>query len=233
MRIGRTERRRQKWSFRQIRHDAYKEFAEEYTMRSAFQFWFLVLCLAGCVAPHDRAARLSQPATRLIQDTNSTPFVILTGHVHSPGIYAYAAGLTVGQLVEAADGFTASAIEKLYVVRNEETLAVDDTATLQQGDILCVQGVVPPQVYVLGYVEKPGAYPLADGLTARTAIEAAGGAVPGHRRHGLLIRGEGHERKEMKFELTNAGSVQLRDGDRIVVGVTQVLPRSTWDLPAF
>jgi len=141
--------------------------------------------------------------------------------------------LTVGQLVEAAGGLTASAIEELYVVRNEETIAAGNTTALQQGDILCVQGVVPPQVYVLGYVKEPGAYPLADGLTARAAIEAAGGAVTGHRRHGLLIRWRGREREDTKFELTNAASVQLREGDSIVVGVTQVLPRSTWDLPAF
>ncbi len=120
--------------------------------------------------------------------------VVLTGEVNRPGVYEWAAGMTLSDLLARADGLAERAytsrthIHRLnprngtrHLLRLEETdFAI---APLMDRDSIVVFGIEqlanPSFVSIDGFVKNPGSYALATGMTLQDLILAAGGFVHG------------------------------------------------------
>ncbi len=123
----------------------------------------------------------------------------LTGAVRNPGMYEWQPGMTLGRLLERADGVTERAyLQRAHVYRLDERdatrrllrVALDgDSATgphqvrLADGDSVVIfdrsELANERTVAIDGFVKEPGVYPMADGMTLRDLVLAAGGFTHG------------------------------------------------------
>ena len=118
--------------------------------------------------------------------------VVLTGEVNRPGVYEWRPGLTLGGLLDRAEGLA----EQAYTARTHiyrldprsgarQLIGVDAgaTAPILDRDSVVVYSVAGLSnarwVRIAGYVKTPGAYALAEGMTLQDLILAAGGFTHG------------------------------------------------------
>lgn len=112
---------------------------------------------------------------------------------------ALAGGFTVGTLGE--DASELADLRRSFVVRNGNKLGVDLEALylrgdfsqnilLQPNDYIHIASLIRNQIFVLGKVERPGVYPMRNGITAMGAVASAGGfAKAAWRNRVLVVRG--------------------------------------------
>lgn len=121
--------------------------------------------------------------------------VAITGGVRRPGHYEWEPGLTLEELLRRADGLREGAYTSralLYRLQEDNTRrllrAHLDTAAPADIPLMDRDSVVvlledslrlPRVVSVVGYVKEPGEYALAEGMSVRDLILAAGGFVEG------------------------------------------------------
>lgn len=78
-------------------------------------------------------------------------------------------------------------------------------------------------VYILGEVQKPGAYPFVQSLGVLQLIARAGGLTPYAKKHSIyLLQGAQHQRTSVNFDKLVKGegpgmSILLSSGDTVVV----------------
>ncbi|HSJ09423.1 MAG TPA: SLBB domain-containing protein, partial [Longimicrobiales bacterium] len=120
--------------------------------------------------------------------------VILTGEVRRPGIYQWESGLTLARLLDRADGVEPSAFEsRIHIYRWNEQQARHDMvrvsldrsaeATLADRDSIVIFSQQDlrreEKVAIYGFVEEPGFFALAPGMSLKDLILAAGGFTHG------------------------------------------------------
>ncbi len=126
--------------------------------------------------------------------------VVVTGEVRRPGVYEWSPGTTVWDLVQRADGLGESAytprahIYRLNVADGTRILLrtplladangqpLEDVALADLDSVVVysqAELTTPRTVHIGGYVENPGTYTLAEGMTVEDLILAAGGFVEG------------------------------------------------------
>lgn len=126
--------------------------------------------------------------------------VVVTGAVHRPGTYEWSQGLTLHQLMDKALGLT----EEAYTARAHvyRLVAEDGSRRVIQVPLVGDSAGAPGRDFLLadrdsiviysraqlrnerfvsidGFVKYPGHYPLAEGMTVRDLILAAGGFTEG------------------------------------------------------
>ncbi|HSH44490.1 MAG TPA: SLBB domain-containing protein, partial [Longimicrobiales bacterium] len=120
--------------------------------------------------------------------------VAVTGGVRRPGAYQWTPGMTLRDLVLEASGLDEGAYTEralIYRLQEDRTrrllraslegegaelrLADRDSVVVLESDSLRL----PMTVEVAGYVKAPGQYPLAEGMSVRDLILAAGGFAEG------------------------------------------------------
>ncbi len=127
----------------------------------------------------------------------------VTGEVRRPGLYEWAPGMTIWDLIARADGLDEQAYTpRAHIYRLNEfdgtrrliqTPLLADSAGRPLEDIVLADrdSIVvysraelgnPQLVTIDGFVKNPGTYMLADGMTARDLVLAAGGFVRGADR---------------------------------------------------
>ena len=135
-------------------------------------------------------------------DFEDAPTVTVRGEVRSPGDHRLSGETRLRDAVYLAGGLTLDASgERAHVYRKlpgsqvrvfsvplSAAMAGDADANLplQSRDTVVIHSnlgkVDPPKVYIHGEVAQPGAYPLADGLTAAELVRLAGGFTRGAYR---------------------------------------------------
>jgi protein involved in polysaccharide export with SLBB domain len=118
--------------------------------------------------------------------------VFLTGHVVRPGRYSYHDGMQVSDLIASYKDTLPEPATRAEVVRLlppdnhprvipfdlTEALSRREPVKLEPNDTVRVYGryqVDAPKVFVYGEINKPGEYPLGQGMTISALVEMAGG----------------------------------------------------------
>lgn len=150
--------------------------------------------------------------------SNST--VEVAGDVRFPGMYPWAAGLTIGQLVQSAGGPRNSAYVwralvsrplpdgSSAVLRHDLTQGAGDP--LQAGDRIVIESRLRMRtrdsVTISGAVHAPGRYLWEDGLTVKDLILRAGGFVKRAEFGTLRLETPLADREETKVEVLSVDS---------------------------
>lgn len=177
----------------------------------------------------------------------------ILGEVRRNGTYLLSRPTTLLEAVSQAGGFQLGRIgdgageladlKRSYVARNGKKLDVDLEALflqgafaqnilLQPGDFIYIASSLQNEVFVLGKVKRPGAYPIRPGMTATGAIAAAEGlAKTAWRNRVLVIRGKLHQPETLVVELNRAfhgrsSDLELQPGDLVFVSTRP------WSYPA-
>lgn len=165
--------------------------------------------------------------------------VTVLGQVARPGTYDFAEGNRLSDALALAGGLTpAAAPRKATLTRHNQTTPVDFDAILKAGNMeanLVLQPgdliVVPEEgsrVAVLGFVNKPGAYPIKEGDRVLDALVLAGGnAERGDVGNVSLIRQTGGPQPQIvRLDLRRAMQGDMNQNpvlqDRDVVYVAEV-----------
>ena len=118
--------------------------------------------------------------------------IYLEGHVYSPGKYPYRQGMTISDVLRSYQDVMPEPADHAEIIRLEppdfkpktigfslsNVLVGNDPITLQSFDVIRVFGryqIDPPKVSIQGEVLRPGAYPMAQGMTAAELLNMAGG----------------------------------------------------------
>ena len=167
----------------------------------------------------------------------------MLGAVNRPGEVTFKDGDTIMDAIAQAGSYQENAwLEKSTLIRkgSETSIPIDlrklfnfadlsQNYELQKGDTI----YIPPatyanQIYVLGYVGRPGIYPLKENTTALAAITLAGG--PNERgaiRGTVVVRGDPAKPQKVKCDLAKlvdkgdlSQDVVLQPGDVVYVPQT-------------
>ncbi len=156
--------------------------------------------------------------------------VSISGEVNRPGIYSLKRGMTVGDIIELAEGLTEFATEKNIVVNEEFSVVGIDGAinkssgVVSNADLDFVLGlnssiIVYPYenlIKVQGNVYDPGIIAFSKNLRYKDVIELAGGLKPKTlKRDSYIISSSGERYNANKF-LSFRGR-KINPGDTIFV----------------
>jgi protein involved in polysaccharide export with SLBB domain len=177
---------------------------------------------------------LALPTLRLEHALDSNAPVRFRGALEHAGATRAVPGLLLSEVLARAKPTDLADLDRVQVrtlgvartvrVRLDWDPALWDVA-LQPGDKVFVPRYASSvQVFVLGSVRRPGAYDFAANLTARRALELAGGATPGAdlalarlTRDGQLLRKVHLEREDAPLKPGDALYVPLRPNLSFVV----------------
>ena len=180
-------------------------------------------------------------------DFEDPPDVTVSGEVRNPGVHRTSGDLHIRDAVYLAGGLTQNALltdaqvfrhqngkTEIVSVSLEAALKGDPGNNLLLGpkDRLIIHRDLakadPATVKIEGEIERPGKYPLGDGMTATDLIRLAGGfkrsaytELADLSRYvvtdGAKIRGEHEQIDIAKAFTSHASDVPLRDGDTLTI----------------
>ncbi len=161
--------------------------------------------------------------------------IVALGEVSRPGSYDLLEGQRIADLLAAAGGPTAKAgLAKAFIMRDNTQIPIDlkrvlageaeANAILKPGDML----VIPEnkdRIAILGAVNKPGPYDLAENMSIIDAIALAGGPTDKANLGDLqVVRFEGGKATTTKVKADQAiqgkdasQNVRLKSGDLVYV----------------
>lgn len=204
----------------------------------------------------DRFIKNPQVAIEVVQFKSRT--AIVTGSVRNPGVYALTGEQnTLIELLSRAGGLASDASDEVLVVRGlenrsngggegstvraagGEALTVNlqkllyegdmrENIVIYPGDVITVKPEKSGYFYVLGYVARPGVYPLRSGqrIDPVKAVAMAGGLHPVARpEYSYLVRTTEKGQEVIRINLVkmthNAEEpMLLESGDTLIVGST-------------
>jgi polysaccharide export outer membrane protein len=136
--------------------------------------------------------------------------------VHGAGQFTYAGEMRVLTALLLAGSRTTDASDEAFITRAAEPIGsknkiitvnlrelltkgnMAENLVLEDGDILTVPTAA--QVFIGGYVNRPGAYPIMTGTTVQQAILLAGGLSERGSQKGIKILRDKKELKDVKLD---------------------------------
>ena len=170
------------------------------------------------------------------------PLVRVLGKVNRPGAFPFREGDTILDAIALAGSYTEDALlEKATITHKGSSNAIpvnlqaifdgdnSQNIKLQRDDTIYIPSEdYENKVYVLGYVLKPGMYPLKKHLSVLGAISMAGGPNErGMMRNTVVVRGDRAKPERLKCDLTRlfdkadlSQDITLKSGDIVFVPET-------------
>jgi polysaccharide export outer membrane protein len=126
--------------------------------------------------------------------------VAVLGHVNRPGLYALEGRRSVLEVLAMAGGTAAEGGDTVSLVRSRDGSVTRDTIDIVQmvqsgqldrnvavggGDLIYVEPA--PRFYIMGQVQRPGAFRVERGMTVLQALAAGGGLTPRGTDRGIRI----------------------------------------------
>jgi polysaccharide biosynthesis/export protein len=172
-------------------------------------------------------------ASVIVRVTEShSRLVSVLGEVGKPGMYPVLRATKVTDLLATAGGISERGAQSVAIIsraadggtrRREVNLsraldAVDGGADLmvRPGDVVFVP--LAPLFYIYGQVQKPGAYPLTNGLTLAQALSVGGGLTPRGTERGIRVERPGPDGKR--------ASMRIAETDPLLPGDVVRVPES-------
>lgn len=151
-----------------------------------------------------------------VEVMNFRPFYIM-GEVVRPNQYPYSSNLSVMNAVATAGGFTPLADQSRAFIRRagsemETQVTLTPEMLVQPGDTIRIG---TGAFYILGEVNRPGAYPFTSGLTVLNAVATAQGFTYRANQGRVHIQRAG-ESESRAYRLTP--DLRLQPGDTIRIG---------------
>jgi polysaccharide export outer membrane protein len=148
-----------------------------------------------------------------VREIRSRP-IFFVGGVVRPGPMQLTQGLTLSQAISIAGGLAPSAdLEKAFVLRGDQSIAIDFVKLIQKGDIsqnIKLQPgdtiIVPVAdvIYVQGEIKTPGAIKFSSDLTMLKAIAQAGGFTPlAASSRVTVLRGTGPKKTNIRVDVND------------------------------
>jgi polysaccharide export outer membrane protein len=163
--------------------------------------------------------------------------VSVLGEVEKPDVYALTGGRTVLDVIARAGGLTDNASKTVtlvrpgdkeninYVIDLERLVTTQDpkiNMILKPGDVVYVPKA--GSIFVDGFVNQPGAFPLTSKITVTQAIAMAGGTAPEANTSSVYVYRltENGDRKPLKVSLNDIregkiGDPYLEENDVVLV----------------
>ncbi|MBS1721541.1 MAG: SLBB domain-containing protein [Armatimonadetes bacterium] len=151
--------------------------------------------------------------------------VKVSGAVKTPGDVTFQTGLKLSEVVKKAVPLEDVDLTKVAVKSADGSIQSIDL-TQPSADLLLKPGdevllvLVPGEVTVMGGVVRPGAVKMAEGMTAKKAIEAVGGFTALAVKKKVGVERPGQAIQYLDFTQPNADML-LTAKDKIVVGVVE------------
>ncbi|GAA4492412.1 SLBB domain-containing protein [Pseudaeromonas paramecii] len=170
---------------------------------------------------------VNHPQVNLFITQYRSQTVSVVGAVNQPGRYRLDGDTTLVGILATAGGIAANGGDSFYLIRDglRRRYRLSDLATDGVGDELGKVRLKPndqiyvpkqAQIYVYGEVQRPGVYPLDDGMTVVKAIAMAGGFTGKADSDDIDIQRDDAQQPQQRQE-ANLGT-QLQAEDVVFVG---------------
>ena len=161
----------------------------------------------------------SDPVVRAEVLGISSRYVTILGNVGSPGLFPLDRNYRLSEILAKVGGRSGSGADYLLLTRAAggateryyiSKLAVGSSAQdpiVLNGDKIFIPSADAEVFYLSGQVNKPGTYPITEGLTIRTALAAGGGVTENGSENKIKVVRDGKTLKGVKLE----DPVKVRD----------------------
>lgn len=172
----------------------------------------------------EKGGYLKKAQVNLLITTLASQQVSVLGQVNRPGRYPVEGKRKVLDLLAMAGGISAEGGDMVSLVRTRdgattrETLDVVDMVRkgalerdveVAGGDIIFVERA--PRAYVMGEVQRPGAFRIERGMTVQQAVSAGGGLTPRGSNNGMRITRKSAAGAVQTIEAKASDLVQVDD----------------------
>jgi polysaccharide biosynthesis/export protein len=148
----------------------------------------------------ERGGYLKKAQVNMIVTTLQSQQVAVLGHVNRPGRYPVEGKRSVLDLLAMAGGMSAEGGDSISLVRNRKGTVTKETIDVVQmvrsgqldqnmevagGDVIYVERA--PRFYIVGEVQRPGAFKVERSMTVLQALSAGGGLTARGTDRGIRI----------------------------------------------
>jgi protein involved in polysaccharide export with SLBB domain len=149
-------------------------------------------------------------------------FIYVLGEVKNPGPYTFSAGYSLRDYIGRAGGVTLEASpDEVFIISGQTQQKValfaegDSSLTLKPGDTILVP-LRPQQIYVVGEVNRPGAFRFVAGFGVADYLGQAGGLTRDGSPDSIVVL-SGTKRFNVSLGQTASAQPVLKAGDTIFV----------------
>ena len=176
----------------------------------------------------EKGGYLKKAQVNMIVTTLQSQQVAVLGHVNRPGRYPVEGKRSVLDLLALAGGMSADGGDSISLVRNRngavsrETIDIvqmvrsgqlDQNMAVAGGDVIYVERA--PRFYIVGEVQRPGAFKVERSMTVLQALSAGGGLTQRGTDRGIRITRKDASGKPVMIQAKHDDIVQ--DDDVITV----------------